>query len=282
MIKFMTKVPALMVASSFFNKESFCLIYIEERKVHSVNKMRVCLRFCLNAVDFVTVSEKGGIIMKRLKVIACEVAFRELCFCASKVDTIVDFSFMPRKLHIVGVEKMRATLQNEIDQVDTEIYDAILLAYGLCGCGVVGLKAKLPIIIPKAHDCISFFLGSRQRYTDLKQEHQKAFYFTSGWLEREIVPKNEGLAQNLASYKSMIDDIIFINTGVGNSEDYRRQAQQLAQECEASFIEVNGNNSLLLNFLNGNWNENDFTIIPANHQIIATNDDNIVGYENEI
>ncbi len=220
--------------------------------------------------------------MKRLKVIACEVAFRELCFCASQVDNIVDFTFMPRKLHIVGAEKMRDTLQSEIDKVDTDVYDTILLAYGLCGCGVVGLKSKLPIVIPKAHDCISFFLGSRQKYADLKQEHLKAFYFTSGWLEREIVPKNGDLSKGLSAYKSMIDDVVYINTGVGNIEDYRTQVQGFSQKCEALFVEVDGDNSLLLNFLNGNWSENDFTIIPPNHQIIATNDDNIIGYENEI
>ncbi len=220
--------------------------------------------------------------MKKLKIIACEVAFRELCFCASQVGSIIDFTFMPRKLHIVGEDKMRDTLQSEIDKVDTDMYDAILLGYGLCGCGVVGLESKLPIIIPKAHDCISFFLGSKQRYEELKQEYLKAFYFTSGWLEREIVPNNGSLSKNLSSYKSMIDDIIFIDTGVGNAEYYRAQIQEDAKHLETSCIEIKGDNSLLLNFLNGNWNENDFIIIPPNHQIIATKDDNIIGYENKI
>ncbi|MFI3327313.1 MAG: hypothetical protein R3Y35_14265 [Clostridia bacterium] len=43
-------------------------------------------------------------------------------------------------------------------------------------------------------------------------------------------------------------------------------------------IEISGDNSLLMKFLNGDWNENDFTVIPPNHKIIATNDNNIIGY----
>ncbi len=215
--------------------------------------------------------------MKRLKVIACEVAFRELCFCAARSKTVMDFSFMPRKLHIIGAEKMRDILQAEIDKVDINIYDAILLGYGLCGCGVVGLRSKLPIIIPKAHDCIAFFLGSGQKYADLKKTYPKAFYFTSGWLEREIDADSGEF--NFSLYKSMIDDLIFINTGIGNIEDYRIRIQELSQKIEASYIEVDGSNSLLLDFLNGHWDEENFTIIPPQHQIIATNDDKIIAYQ---
>lgn len=95
--------------------------------------------------------------MKRFKVIACEIAFRELCFCASQANAVVDFTFMPKGLHDKSAEKMRLALQHEIDQVECHKYEAILLAYGLCSCGVVGLTSQLPLVIPKAHDCITFF-----------------------------------------------------------------------------------------------------------------------------
>ena len=217
--------------------------------------------------------------MKRLKVIACEVAFRELCLCASQSNNIIDFTFMPRKLHIVGDKKMQQSLQDEIDKVDDSKYDAILLAYGLCGCGVVGLKSKLPIVIPKADNCVSFFLGSKEKYTDIKTHYPKAFYFTSGWLEREIVPNSGNTSENFASYKSMIDDVIFINNGVGNIDRYKKEVEEISKSLKTSCTEIDGDNSLLLNLLNGDWNENDFTVVLPNHQIIATNDDNIIGYK---
>ncbi len=217
--------------------------------------------------------------MKRLKVIACEVAVGELCLCASHSNNIIDFTFMPRKLHVVGADKMRETLQSELDKVDSNKYDGIVLAYGLCGYGLVGLKSQLPIIIPKVHDCISFFMGSEQRYADFKKTYPKSFFFTSGWLEREIMPSDNKAPNDYTLYKSMIDHTIFINTGVGHVEQYRKDIKEIAQNLEASYMEIASDQSMLAKLLNGEWDENNFVVIPPNHCIIATNDENVMGYE---
>ncbi|MFI3211919.1 MAG: DUF1638 domain-containing protein [Eubacteriales bacterium] len=122
--------------------------------------------------------------MKRLKVIACEVAFRELCYCASQCRAMIDFTFMTQGLHDKGATPMKQMLQDEIDKVDIHKYDAIVLAYGLCSNGVVGLQSKLPMIIPKAHDCITFFLGSKERYAEFFDKNRGTYVYTSGWIER--------------------------------------------------------------------------------------------------
>lgn len=57
--------------------------------------------------------------MKRLKVIACEIAFRELCFCASMSNNIINFSFMTKGLHDKGAQKMREVLQSEKQKLET-------------------------------------------------------------------------------------------------------------------------------------------------------------------
>ena len=137
--------------------------------------------------------------MKRLKVIACEVAFRELCLCASQSSSVVDFVFMPRKLHVVGAKEMQMALQSEIDKVDVEKYHAILLGYGLCGNGVVGLQSQLPLVIPKANDCISLFLGCRKRYADFQKSHKDILPHTR-WLSVILFLKGD-LLDNLSRYK---------------------------------------------------------------------------------
>ena len=55
---------------------------------------------------------------KRFKLIACEIMFREICFCASQSRNIIDIQFMPKGLHDIGESKMVIKLQAEIDQVD--------------------------------------------------------------------------------------------------------------------------------------------------------------------
>jgi len=45
-------------------------------------------------------------------------------------------------------------------------HDAIVLAHGLCGEATAGLRAgSIPLVVPRSHDCITIFLGSRDRYT---------------------------------------------------------------------------------------------------------------------
>ena len=121
---------------------------------------------------------------KRYILIGCEIMFREICLCAAQSNNIIDLVFMPKGLHDVGQKNMSQTLQNELDKIDSKKYDAILLCYGLCNYGVKGLSAALPMVIPKAHDCITLFMGSKEKYTEYFKNNPGTFFHTSGWLER--------------------------------------------------------------------------------------------------
>ena len=92
---------------------------------------------------------------------------------------------MPKGLHDLGSEQMQARVQEAVDAVDTEAYDAILLGYGLCNNGLVGITAKdIPLVLPRAHDCITLFLGDRKRYSTYFIDHPGTYFKTSGWIER--------------------------------------------------------------------------------------------------
>ena len=95
--------------------------------------------------------------------IACAVISRECYHCAAVSDNIIDIRILDKDLHDMGERKMSAILQDAIDAVDTEKYDAILLGYGLCNNGVRGLRSTLPLVIPRAHDCITLLLGSKDK-----------------------------------------------------------------------------------------------------------------------
>ena len=58
-------------------------------------------------------------------------------------------------------------------------------ATALCSNGLVGLTARnIPVVVPRAHDCITLFLGSKERYLDYFQSHTGVYFKTSGWIER--------------------------------------------------------------------------------------------------
>jgi hypothetical protein len=118
-----------------------------------------------------------------LKVIACEIALREICFVASQSRHIVDLEFLTQGLHDTPALG-REEVQKRIDAVPAGKYDAILIGYALCGNILTGLQtAHTPLVIPRAHDCITFFLGSAERYGQLSDTRPGSYYYTSGWLE---------------------------------------------------------------------------------------------------
>ena len=81
---------------------------------------------------------------------------------------------------------LRATLQQQLDEVDAR-YDieAVVLAYGLCGAATAGLRAgSIPLVVPRAHDCITLFLGSRDRYTAEFTGHPGTYWYVQDFVER--------------------------------------------------------------------------------------------------
>ncbi len=124
-----------------------------------------------------------------LKVLACDIARREICHCAARSPNIVDLEFLPQGLHDTPAQG-RAELQRRIEAVPADAYEAVLVGYGMCGGILHGLCAGTTrLVIPQAHDCITFFLGSQERYQERFTERPGTYYFTAGWLE---VPVRRG------------------------------------------------------------------------------------------
>ena len=122
---------------------------------------------------------------KRLKLISCEIIYREICLLVSQSKHVIDVEFLRKGLHDAGHEKMSQTIQNSINNADKDGYDAILMGYGLCNNGIVDIQAvNTPLIIPRAHDCITFFFGSRDEYEKYFSQNPGTYYRTTGWTER--------------------------------------------------------------------------------------------------
>ncbi len=118
-----------------------------------------------------------------LKVIACEVAAREIYHVAARSENLIDVELLTQGYHDIPAIG-RTELQKRIDAVPAGKYDAIILGYGLCSNILTGLNtAHTPLVIPRAHDCITFFLGSKERYQEFFNAHPGTYYYTSGWLE---------------------------------------------------------------------------------------------------
>lgn len=239
----------------------------------------------------------------RYRLLACEILQRELCQYLVHTKNHIDVTFVEKGLHDMGAEKMSARLQAEIDAADASRYDAILLAYGLCNNGVLGLRAKVPLVIPRAHDCITLLLGSRARYRAVFDENPGTYFISSGWLERgdtsrtneQSVMNQLGLQKTYEEYAAEYGEenaqflmetlggwtqhytqYTFIDTGAGDAEAYREKTQAMAEEKGWAYAELSGDTSLLSRLLSGGWDGEDFLVVPPGQTAAVTYAENII------
>ena len=244
----------------------------------------------------------------RLKLISCEVLYREMCAAVARAPNEVDVEFLPKGLHNLGGPPMRRQLQEAIDRVDPEEFEAVLLGYALCGNATAGLTARtLPLVIPRAHDCIALLMGSRERYQDYFEQNRGVYFRSTGWLERgqdqeqdtlRVVRNQTGagrkledlivqygeengryLYEELNGYQKAYRQLTYIATGLEPDGRFEQQARDEAKRLGWEFDKVEGNLSLFERLLAGDWNEHDFLIVPPGWKVTATFDTGILDKE---
>jgi hypothetical protein len=241
-----------------------------------------------------------------LKVIACEIALREISYLTAQSQSVVDLEFVTQGLHDhpkLGQEEV----QKRIDAVPAGKYDAILVGYALCGNILAGLKTShTPLVIPRGHDCITFFLGSMQRYQECSEERPGSYYYTSGWLEclrrrgekaglmdQQFLPSRAGLKTgNEAVYEEWVqkygeDGAKYLvevmgqwtahyTHGVLIDFDFTRPLQlhkKVEGICQARGWEldrIEGDLRLLKAWLEGEWDPDRFLIVRPGQKVVPS------------
>jgi hypothetical protein len=243
-----------------------------------------------------------------LKLIACEILYRELCAVVARSENQVDIEFMPKGLHDLGQEGMASRLQEALAAVDQSRYDAVLLGYGLCSNGLVGLQAtSIPLVVPKAHDCITLFLGTKERYLDYFQKNPGTYFKTSGWIERgadleQLAPSSvqhktgmswsyddlvarygednakylyEELCNTLRNYAKMT----YIEMGIEPDGRFEGHARELAAQRGWEFQKLLGDMTLIRRLVDGPWNEDQFLVVPPGHRLAPSFDEGVIKAE---
>jgi hypothetical protein len=204
----------------------------------------------------------GRSAQRRITVLACAVMEKEIL--QFQQDGI-EFDFLDYGLHRTP-EKMAEALQTEIDRIGVGDCNAILIGYGLCSNGVVGLRAKnQPLILPRVHDCISLFLGSPESYHAQMAASPGTYYLTPGWIDRGETPlsKYESYAQRydqktarwvLEEEMKHYTRIVLIDTGAFPIDAYREIGKRNASFLGLSYEEMKGASTLFEKLVRGPWN----------------------------
>jgi len=220
--------------------------------------------------------------LTRLALIACKVLWREFAYFASLSQCEIDFFFQPQGLHN-DPPAMKKKLQAVIDEVETEgRFDYLVFGYGLCSGGIEGLVSrKTHMVFARAHDCLTFLLGSRQRHEKIYQDHPDAYWYSPGWIEtghqpsRERIEKSfEALKQRYGEEKAEIllpeleswlrnyHKAIYIDLTPGPREKFLAYTEKCAQELGWQLLQIEGDPQLVRKLLSGKWDEKEFLIVP--------------------
>lgn len=249
--------------------------------------------------------------MARYRAIYCEVLHRELCAVAAATPHLVDLECVPQGLHNEPVKRMLPELQRRLDGAP-DGYDAVLLGYGLCNNGVAGLRsAKHPLVIPRVHDCISCFLGSRRRYQEQFTAHPGTYYLTGDWIERVRKADDAGpgletagpgtaretaiyadyarrfgeeeakyLMETLHGWAKHYERMAFINLGLGDVGRWREFARAEARRRGLAFEELEGDLRMLRALVNGPpWDEEEFLVARPGEALKPSYDERVLASE---
>ena len=244
----------------------------------------------------------------KLIIIACEIVYREINYCISQSENMVDARFMKKGLHDIGCEKMSEFLQEEIASIPRNGYDAILLGYALCNNGIVNLRSEhAPLVVPKAHDCITLLMGSKERYKAYMDKHPGTYFRSTGWLERnsaelddEGKPKsvmtqlglNKSHEEYVAEYGEEnakyimevmggglehYDTLAYIDIEeLGGFRELEKEAAREAAEKGWELLEMRGDIGLLKRLIDGKWNEDEFLVLPPGKTIQPSHDGEVI------
>ena len=225
-----------------------------------------------------------------LKLISCNVFQREASLCIGRTPHVIDPEYTELGEHARSAG-LRQIIQGRIDATEAsgKNYDAILLLYGLCGNATVGLQARRTrLVIPRAHDCCTILLGSKERFVEHFGQAPSTPFSSVGYLERGDyflrTGDDGGVGVQIGdAFKALVEKYgeedakyiwdemhpahgnnkaVFIDLPETSHLGYAEKFKAKAEEAGKESVRLEGSIRLIDNLLLGQWDEKEFLVVP--------------------
>ncbi|MDP2982319.1 MAG: DUF1638 domain-containing protein [Candidatus Latescibacter sp.] len=204
--------------------------------------------------------------------------------------------------------RLQTLVRQEIAAAEeaNEPLDAILLGYGICSRGTLGISSrKYPLVVPRAHDCITLFLGSKERYLEEFSNAPGTYWFTPGFISGKLQPgmseKYAGVYQQYEeeyeTYRERFgaEDLArfiiehqeqawirnysrgaYVESGLPGGNALREKALQFCEARNWKFEEVLGDLSLILDLVSGRWDSERFLVLEPGETLALGGIDEVI------
>ncbi|MFA6472127.1 MAG: DUF1638 domain-containing protein [Candidatus Latescibacterota bacterium] len=252
--------------------------------------------------------------IKRYKLIICGVFRKEIDALRKDIppDVQLDEVWLEQGLHREPA-RLQTLIRQEIAAAEEadEPLDAILLGYGICSRGTLGISSrKYRLVVPRAHDCITLFLGSKERYMEEFSNAPGTYWFTPGFISGKLQPgmseKYAGVYQqyeeNFEEYRERYGEeelarfIIenqeqawiknysrgaYVESGLPGGDKLREKACQFCGARDWKFDEVRGDLGLILDLISGNWDSERFLVLEPGETLVLGGIDEVIAARGE-
>lgn len=211
-------------------------------------------------------------------VLACNTIRNEIEKAALDTGCPYRFTWIESGLHLV-TSSLHRRLQEELDRMNGA--GRVLLAFGLCGGAVTGLKTGgYQLVIPRVDDCITLLLGSAENRRRCASRGG-VYFLTKGWLEGELNIWKEyqktlsryGPEKTERIYRIMLAHYKFlglIDTGAYDLPGLMAQVREISAALRLELITFKGKDEYLRRLLRGPWDEDHFIVVPPCTTIEST------------
>ena len=163
--------------------------------------------------------------------------------------------------------------------------------------GVVGVTSRrIPLIIPRSHDCITMLLGSRERYREIFDRYSGGIYwYSAGWIEQfktagrgydeqakymEYVEKYgeenaEYLIEVEKSWMQHYSCAALIQWPSLKEDRFEQITREIAEKQELEYLCAEGEDTLLRKLVYGEW-DNNFLRVEPGQSIVYSSDERLL------
>jgi hypothetical protein len=229
----------------------------------------------------------------RLKLISCEAFAGEIIAAIRRSVNKVDAQFIPNSLHPFGCSLMRERIQDAVEAVEHDLYQAVLLANGLCHRGIAGLRARtIPLVIPRAlpgakfweedaesyaHCCRPHAYGAMPQasykplpHSSLSKQKPRPQDYAHAFGSMDSPSVSQAQAQSAPPHKpGAIPSGLYSSTTPETAAAMEAEAHEEAEWFGWDFESGRSTLSLVQRFVDGYWGHHEFVVVPPGWKVIV-------------